>query len=172
MSYEIMANRFQMPSCRVFTRTHGVVHMPNMINHRFVCSVKAETLPKVLIQEKLNAWTAALSPVFNYNSASLVDAHNPSKIVYITGFKPSMPRGVRHHHFGTTLSSYGIFRAFNLPDMAMAHRIMSTCHCMVEPRFPADKHACWKKRQKKSPRNLHLIFMNGISCVHHEIRVF
>ncbi len=149
-SYEIMSDRSREPSCSVSARTHGVVHMPDMINHQFVHLVKAEMSPKVLIQEKSNAWTAASSPVFNYDSASLVDAHNPSKIVYITEFEPSMPRGVRHHHFGMTLSSYGIFRAFDLPDMAMAHRIMSTCRCVVEPRLPAEKHTCWKKRRKKS----------------------
>jgi len=150
VSYEIAAERSGELTCGTSIENHGVVHISDTEGHRSIHPVKAVHLPKVLIQEKSNAWTAASSPVFNYDSASLVDAHNPSKIVYITEFEPSMPRGVRHHHFGMTLSSYGIFRAFDLPDMAMAHRIMSTCRCVVEPRLPAEKHTCWKKRRKKS----------------------
>ncbi len=71
-----------------------------------------------------------------------------SKAAYFIEFEPSMPREVGSCHFGMTRFSYGIFRAPDLPNMAMTHRIM-TCYCMVEPRLPADKHAQWKKRQKK-----------------------
>src|SRR5260221_14435693 len=109
MLYEIMANRSQVPSCSVSTRTHGDVHKPDTINHRFVHSVKSEMLPRVLIREKLNTGNAASSLVLNYDSASLVESQNPSKIVYIAKFKPSMPREVGSHHFETTRCSYGIF---------------------------------------------------------------
>ncbi len=121
-----------------------------MINHRFVHLVKSEMLPRVLIREKLNAGNAALSLALNYDSASLVESQNPSKIVYITKFESSMPREVGSCHFGMMRYSYRVFQAPNLPNMAMIHWIMSTCCCMVEPRLPVNKHACWKKQQKKS----------------------
>jgi len=86
-----------------------------------------------------------------------------------------MAREVESHHFGTTQYSYGIFQAFNLLNMAMVHWIMIHC-CMVEPRLPANKHAQWKKWQKKSA-GLHfniyefMWLWTGISCVHCEIWV-
>ncbi len=149
MLYEIMANRSQVPSCSVSTRTHGDVHKPNTINHRFVHSGKSETLPRVLIREKLNAGNAASSLALNYDSASLVESQNPSKIVYIAKFEPSMPREVGSCHFGMMRYSYRVFRALDLPNMAMIHWIMIH-HGEVEHRLPAEKHACWKKRRKKS----------------------
>ncbi len=148
--YEIMANRSQVPSCSVSARTHGDVHKPDTINHRFIHSGKSETLPRVLIREKLNAGNAASSLVLNYDSASLVESQNPSKIVYITKFESSMPREVGSRHFGMMRYLYGVFRAPDLPNMAMIHWIMSTRRCMVKPRLPVNKHACWKKQQKKS----------------------
>ncbi len=144
-----MANRSQVLSCSVSTRTHGAVHMPDMIDHRFICLAKPETLPRVVIRKNPSAWTAlASSLALDYDSTGRVESQMSSKAAYFIEFEPSMPREVGSHHFGTTRFSYGIFRAPDLPNMAMTHRIM-TCYCMVEPRLPADKHAQWKKRQKK-----------------------
>ncbi len=145
VSYEIAAERSGELTCGTPIESHGVVHISDTEGRRSMHPAKAVHLPKVLIQEKSNAQTAALSLAFNYDSASLVDAQDSSKAAYFIEFKPSMPREVRHHHFGTTQYSYGIFQAPNLPNMAMIHWIMSTHCCMVEPRFPANKHACWKK---------------------------
>ncbi len=139
-SYEIMANRSREPSCSVFARTHGAVHMPGMGRCRFVSSIKVIGLPKVLIQEKSNAWTAASSPV---------ESQMHSKVMYITKFKSGMPREVGSHHFGMMRYLYRVFWALNLPNMAMIHWIMIH-HGEVDHRLPAEKYACWKKRQKAS----------------------
>src|SRR5258708_12358856 len=111
--------------------------MPNMGHCRFVSSIEVTGLPKVLIQEKSNAWTAASSPV---------ESQMHSKVVYITKFESSMPREVGSHHFEMTRYLYGIFRAPDLPNMAMIHWIMSTRRCMVDPRLPLNNHAFSKKQ--------------------------
>ena len=136
-------------TCGTPIESHGVVHISDTEGRRSVHPAKAVHLPKVLVGEKMRAWTTALSLALNYNSASLVESQMLSKAVYFVKFKSSMPREVRHHHFGMTLSLYGIFRAFDLPDMAMVYQIMIR-HRAVEFRLPANKHACWKKQRKKS----------------------
>ena len=102
VSYEIAAERSGELTCGTSIENHGVVHISDTEGHRSIHPVKAVHLPKVLIQEKSNAQMAAPSLAFNYDSASLVDAQDSSKAVYFVKFKPSMPREVRHHHFGTT----------------------------------------------------------------------
>src|SRR5258707_397078 len=88
-----------------------------------------DPLSRGLFREKLNAGNAASSLALNYDSASLVESQNPSKIVYIAKFEPSMPREVGSHHFKMTQYSYRIFWAPDPPNMAMIHWIMSTRCC-------------------------------------------
>ncbi len=51
------------------------------------------------------------------------------------------------------LDLYRVFQSPNLENMAMVYWIGHGCLCIIEHqeiRLPDDRHACWKKRQKKS----------------------
>ena|SRR5258708_5781659 len=122
------------------------LHTSDRASHRFVRSVKSETLLRVLIGEPALASSLAL----DCDSVGPVEPQMPSKAVYFVKFYSSMLREVRNCHFGMTPDLYGIFRAFNLLDMAIVHWFMSAHCCVVEPRLPADWHAQWKKQRKKS----------------------
>src|SRR6266436_8060994 len=140
-SYEIMSNRSGEPSS-----SHESICISDKASHRFIHSVKSETLLRVLIGEPALASSLAL----DCDSAGPVEPQMPSKAVYFVQIDSSMLREVRNRHFGTTPDLYGRFRAPDLLNMAMAHWFMSTRCCVVEPRLPADRHAQWKKRRKKS----------------------
>src|SRR5258708_34496318 len=98
------------------------LHTSDRASHRFVRSVKSETLLRVLIGEPALASSLAL----DCDSAGPVEPQMPSKAVYFVQINSSMLREVRNRHFGMTPDLYGRFRAPDLPNMAMPHRFMST----------------------------------------------
>src|SRR5260370_13029399 len=122
--YEIMSNRSGEPSS-----SHESICISDKASHRFVHSVKSETLLRVLIGEPALASSLAL----DCDSAGPVEPQMPSKAVYFVQINSSMLREVRNRHFGMTPDLYGRFRAPDLPNIAMAHCFMSTRCCMVEP---------------------------------------
>src|SRR5258708_402460 len=130
--YEIMSDRSGEPSS-----SHESICISDKASHRFVHSVKSETLLRVLIGEPALASSLAL----DCDSAGPVEPHMPSKALYFVLLDCSMLSEVRNRHFGTTPDLYRRCRAPDLLTMAMAHWFMSTHCCVVEPRLPANRLA-------------------------------
>src|SRR5260221_574221 len=79
VSYGIAAERSGELTCGTPIESHGVFHISDTEGRQSVHLAKAVHLPKVLVGEKMRAWTTALSLALNYNSASLVESQMLSK---------------------------------------------------------------------------------------------